>query len=375
MKIKNGFVNRLKSRISFGLRPGRTIIYDDDKNLNDAKEILLDSTVQVGRNVNVGLIKDSDRKPYYTKFEKFLKNNKIPYEYFDIHSSSWVEDARKLDMIIWRPMSSPWEIEEAREKIYFLERYCNKLVYPSFAEIMFYEKKILQYYILKNEGFPVIGTFISHDYDEVLRWIEKTQYPFVSKINTGAGSQGVSLVKNKNQAKRLTENIFRAGEATYWPFLKQKNYVFFQNYMENKGFDLRVTVIDENNIFGYFRKIPAGDFRASGMNLILKKELPREPIKTALDITKRLNFTNLSVDFLQSVKDDKFYIIEASNFIKIETDEQLKVNGIPGKYQYVKETDNLTFEEGKYWIQELILKRFFEKHFSRIHPPPLRVEQ
>jgi glutathione synthase/RimK-type ligase-like ATP-grasp enzyme len=180
----------------------------------------------------------------------------------------------------------------------------------------------------------------------------------------GSASQGVTLVRNKKQAKRFAESIFRVGKATYWPFLKQKNYVYFQKYLENDGFDLRVIIVDENHIFGYYREIPKGEFRASGMGLVVKKELPKEAVRIALDATKKLKFTNLSVDFLQSSMDDKFYIIEASNFIRIETDEQLKVNGIPGKYRYLKENDSLTFEEGKYWIQELFLKRFFEKKYS-----------
>jgi glutathione synthase/RimK-type ligase-like ATP-grasp enzyme len=365
MRIKNHFLNRLRYRLSFSRRPSREIIYEEKDNLNSAQTILLDPEIKVGdNNLYVGLVRDSGRTPYYTKFERFFRNNKISYNYFDIHLSSWIKNAQKYDVIVWRPRPSPWALEEARDKIYFLERCLSKLVYPSFAEIMFYENKILQYYILKNHGFPVIETFVSYDYDEVSDWIQKAQYPFVSKINIGSASQGVTLVKNKKQARRLVENIFRMGGKTYWAFLKQKNYACFQKYMENRGFDLRVTVIDENNIFGYFRKIPKGDFRASGMDLIIKKELPKEPIKTALDITKRLNFTNLSVDFLQSSKNGEFYIIEASNYIKIETDEQLKVNGIPGKYRYFKETDSLTFEEGKYWIQELFLKRYFEKHFS-----------
>jgi glutathione synthase/RimK-type ligase-like ATP-grasp enzyme len=339
--------------------------YQEKDNLDSAQTILLDPNIRAGNNnIYVGLVKDTGELPYYTKFERFLKNNKIAYDYFDIHSSSWNKDAAKFNVIIWRPMSSPWSLEEAREKIYVLEKYLNKLVYPSYAEIMFYENKILQYHNLKNEGFPVIETFISFDYDEVLDWIQKAQYPFVSKINMGSASQGVTLVRNKKQAKRFAESIFRVGKATYWPFLKQKNYVYFQKYLENDGFDLRVIIVDENHIFGYYREIPKGEFRASGMGLVVKKELPKEAVRIALDATKKLKFTNLSVDFLQSSMDDKFYIIEASNFIRIETDEQLKVNGIPGKYRYLKENDSLTFEEGKYWIQELFLKRFFEKKFS-----------
>ena len=362
MRIKNHFLNRLRYRISFSLRPSKIEVFEERSNLDLAETILIDSRINLGNIVNVGLVRDGDD---YTKFERFLKNNKIAYEYFNIHSSSWMEDAKKFDVFIWRPLFSPYELEEAREKIYFLERLLNKSVYPSFAEIMFYENKILQNYILKNEGFPVIETFISYDYDEVLDWLEKAKYPFVSKIKEGAASQGVSLIRNKKTARGHVEKIFRGGKPTYWPFLKQKNYVFFQKYVENEGFDLRVIVVDENHIFGYYREIPKGEFRASGMGLVVKKELPKEAVRVALDLTKKLTFTNLSVDFLQSKADERFYIIETSNFIKIETDEQLKINGIPGRYRYIYETDDLIFEKGSFWVQELTLKNFFEKSYLK----------
>jgi glutathione synthase/RimK-type ligase-like ATP-grasp enzyme len=339
--------------------------YQEKDNLDIAQTILLDPNIRAGNNdIYVGLVKDTGELPYYTKFERFLKNNKIAYDYFYIHSSSWNKDAAKFNVIIWRPMSSPWSLEEAREKIYVLEKYLNKRVYPSYAEVMFYENKILQYYILKNEGFPVIETFISYDYDEVLYWIEKAEYPFVSKLKEGSASQGVSLIRNKRTARGHVEKIFRGGKSTYWPFLKQKNYVFFQKYVENEGFDLRVIIVDENHIFGYYREIPRGEFRASGMGLLVKKELPKEAVKIALDITKQLRFTNLSVDFLRSKADGRFYVIEGSNFIRIKTDEQLKVNGTSGKYRYIYETDSLIFEKGIFWLQELILKRFFEKYYQ-----------
>ncbi len=365
MNTRNHLLNRLKYRISFTLRPGRITVSDEINDLELAEKISLDPKVGAHlQNMQAGLVKDGDSSPYYTKFERFLRSNNISYNYIDIHASSWMEAAKRFDFLIWRPMSTPWELEEAREKIYFLERSLNKPVYPSYNEIVFYENKILQYYFLKKMGFPVIETFISTDYDEAMDWVDKAEYPFVSKIKTGSASMGVSLLKDKKPAKEYIEKVFRSGYPTYWPFQRQKNYVFFQQYVENKGFDLRIIVIDEDNIFGYFREVPKGDFRASGMETVVKKELPIEAVKIALDIVNKLNFTNLSVDFLQSTQDNKFYIIETSNFIRIKTDEQLKINGVAGRYHYAVGSDSLHFEEGRYWIQELILKKYLEKHFS-----------
>lgn len=356
------FLDRLKYRVSFALRPSRNTICREACDLETASKVYLEPSLRSRmESMRAGLVRDGDGDhPYYSKFERFLKNNRIPYGFLEIHSSSWLEDAREFDIVIWRPMSFPYELDEAREKIHFLQETLKKHVYPSCSEIMFYENKVLQYYVLKSHGFPIIDTFITFDYDEARDWIRDAEYPFVSKIRTGSGSYSVSLIRNRRAAGKYVEGVFRSGRPTYWPFLRQKNYVFFQRYIENDGFDLRVIVIDEKNIFGYYREVPKRDFRASGMNTVVKKDLPKEAVKIAIEVTKKLGFSNLAVDLLRRTSDGKFLIIEASNFIKIETDEQLKIEGVPGIYRYLAETDSLLFEAGKYWPQELILRRYME---------------
>ena len=225
MITRNHLLNRLKYRISFASRPGRITVCSEANDLEHAEKISLDPQVTARlRNVRTALVKDSDSYPYYTKFERFLTNNNISYEYLDIHASSWMQDAKKFDLLIWRPMSTPWELEEAREKIYVLEKRLNKPVYPSYDEIVFYENKVLQYYVLRDMDFPVIETFISTDYDEAMDWIQTAEYPLVSKIKTGSASMGVSLLNNKRMAKNYIERIFRSGNPTYWPFICLKNW-------------------------------------------------------------------------------------------------------------------------------------------------------
>jgi hypothetical protein len=207
---------------------------------------------------------------------------------------------------------------------------------------MLYENKLMQFFTLTLAGLPVIRSLATYDYAEALRWIQQARYPFVSKIRTGSGSQGVTLVRTQRIARRIVEQVFRNGRATYWPFARQKNYVLFQEFMENKGYDIRVIVADDENIFGYFRSVPRGDFRASGYGALRFDALPREAIE------------------LQSAHDGRFHIIEISQFIKIDFASELLVNGVRGRYRYDTASQSLTFEPGRVWPQEIILKNFFE---------------
>jgi hypothetical protein len=67
---------------------------------------------------------------------------------------------------------------------------------------------------------------------------------------------------------------------------------------------------------------------------------------------------------LKDRRDDLFYIIEASTFIQVRTSEQLKVDGVPGRYQFENGTFN--FSPGRFWVQELVLqdlmKQWIEEH-------------
>ena len=175
----------------------------------------------------------------------------------------------------------------------------------------------------------------------------------MSKIKTGSGSRVMKFVKNYRQAPKIVKKNFGLGRKVWWTYSFEKDYVYFQEYIQNAEFDLRVIVIG-NKLFGYYRLKPKKDFRASGANLIEKKELPEEAMRTAIACRNHFNATMIAVDMLYSNKYKKFLIIESSIFFGIETAEQLKINGVPGYYLY--ENDKFVFNEGKYWVQELALE-------------------
>jgi glutathione synthase/RimK-type ligase-like ATP-grasp enzyme len=360
-KFKNYYLNRFLLNLYFNFRLKKINIAEENYELEKADKVLLDKSCLPDEDILVGLVKDTDPCPYYTKFRRFLRNNNINFDYYNIFNSNWMEEAEKFDIIIWRPMSSPWELEDAREKFYVLEQELNKLVFPSYRDLLIYENKVMQYYFLKKNNLPAVDTYIFYSYDEAMDFIKTADYPMVSKIKTGSGSSGVRMIKNYRSAKKLISNTFRGGEKTYWPFIKQKNVVLLQKYIPSK-FDLRVNVFDSEHIFGYYRYPEKNDFRASGFYNIERKELPLEAVKIALKVREKLNVIFIDVDFVQSLEDNKYYIIEFSYFNRIIRCERVILNGVPGGYRYDKDMDSLYFEEGRYWLQELMLKRFFETH-------------
>ena len=68
----------------------------------------------------------------------------------------------------------------------------------------------------------------------------------------------------------------------------------------------------------------------------------------------------MGVDMLYSEKHKKYYIIETSLFNQIDTPVQLEIDGVPGYYD-ISDKNNITFREGKFWVQELVLRDVIEE--------------
>jgi glutathione synthase/RimK-type ligase-like ATP-grasp enzyme len=203
-------------------------------------------------------------------------------------------------------------------------------------------------------NLPIVNTFVTNEKHEAMDYIKKCKFPAVAKITCGAGSQGVRLVKNYKQAKGICNKVFEDGLPTYWRYIKQKNYIYFQDFVPNAKFDLRI-IIAGNSFFGYYRQIPKDDFRASGAG---KEDFATPIPEEALLLAKKVkdNFPKtkmLAVDMLKDERNGLLYIIECSIFLHVDFPSELTVNGRQGRYIY--ENGQFVFEEGKYWCQELSL--------------------
>lgn len=331
--------------------------------IEQAEKVLLDKVP----NIVVGLVKGNDsysdiglvrERDYYPKYERFLNNNNIAYEYYNPLLSNWIEEAKRFDLIVWNTASDPSTQEIAEGKIYILEQMGKKCL-PSYDEVWSYENKIRANYLYDLHDLPSIPTFISHSKSETLDYLSKADFPIISKISTGSASYGVDKIDNLNQAKKLVDQVFSyKGKETYFKYINQKEYVYFQDFIEDATYDLRIMCVGED-LFGYYRYPNEGDFRASGAGNYEKKEIPTEALELAYQVYKALGSNFLATDFVYSEKTKQFLIIESSVFIGVDSCEQLAINDVPGKY-IRKSKNEYEFVEGKFWIQELTLKNLIE---------------
>lgn len=338
--------------------PAAPSIIDDRKELAVAPKVLMPWPSDIPK-PKVGLVQDFFMQPYWTKYERFLQNNGFPFEYYDVHRSNWLAASESFDVIIWAAEGKTPQIEEQRRKTYILEKHCGRICFPSYDTLMWHEDKIFQYEWLRKRGFPVIHTFISNSVSEAFDRLKSIRYPLVVKQPVGAGSLGVELARSDRQAREIIRQSFSpTGRQIYWPYIRQKDFVFFQDFQPNEGYDLRVIVVGDK-VFGYFRDVPPGEYRASGMGLVRKEKIPEAAIRLALHLARSLDLVIVAVDMLRDTG-GAFQIIELSAFIQVDTSEQLRVDEQPGAYVF-DASGNYYFQPGRFWIQELALKEFFER--------------
>lgn len=336
-----------------------------DEELNKAEVVLLDNSID--KNIKVGLVKDGDdyqgyvkERSYYPKYERFLKNNNIQYEYYDIYKSDWQEQAKNYDVVIWHTSSDVSTQDIATNKIYVLEKLLGIKCLPNFHEIWTYEDKINAHYLYQRYGLPEIPTFVTHSKEDALAYIEHCKFPLISKLATGSSSYGVDKINNKEEAEKVIKQSFsHKGRKTYFAYQNQKDYVLFQGFIDDATFDLRIMVVGDK-LLGYYRYPNKGDFKASGAGNVEKKAIPAEALELAYKVKELYDATFLATDLLYSEKDKQYYIIESSVFIGVDTPEQLVIDGVAGYYKRVAE-NSYEFHEGKFWVQELTLKEFFDR--------------
>ena len=341
--------------------PGSEDSYVDDRGKMTQVEPLSLTWPEGVPKPRIGIIRDLEPYPRWTKYCRFCQNNAIPFEIYDIHAHDWLVQAAQFDIIVGIWSCEFHCLEELREKFWVLETQLHKATVPSFAHALLYENKRLESYIAAIHHFPFARTFVSHNRKDALALVDKLPYPVVSKRVPSSGSVGAELVRTPRQAEWIIKRAFSpSGRRSQFPYARQKNYVYFQEYMPNDGYDLRIIVVS-NWVFGYYRKVLPGDFRASGMNLVEKRDLPKGAMVLALQFNAVVNSPMLVVDMLQGV-DGQFHIIEYSPICQMESPEQLHVNGIPGVYIF-DEDGNFRFQPGRFWAHELALREFLSNHY------------
>jgi len=316
----------------------------------------------------------------------YCKDQHIPYKIVDCYKSDIIQQLADCNALMWHfNHQSPKDVLFAKQLLYSVSKSCKK-VFPDFDTVWHFDDKVGQKYLLEAIGAPLVPSYVFYTKQEALDWVNRIVFPKVFKLRGGAGSANVRLVRTKSDAIKLIHQAFGRGFSPYesWSNLKErirkfrngktslfdvfkgvirlihttdfakvhgreKGYVYFQNFIPDNNFDIRVIVID-GKAFAIKRMVRENDFRASGSGFIKyeKENFDVETIRLSFEIANKLKSQCLALDYIYI--DNRPLIVEIS-------------------YGYVKEVyypcvgywdHDLTWHEGKFnsqgWMVDLILK-------------------
>src|SRR5690606_5347730 len=155
-----------------------------------------------------------------------------------------------------------------------------KRVFPDYRTTWHFDDKVGQKYLFESIDAPVVPSHVFYDRCRALEWAASTTYPKVFKLRGGAGATNVRLVSNFKECRRIIKKAFSKGfpAFTRWTMFKdyyrqfvrdrnlkrfiksvarfifttedfkmsvrQKGYVYFQDFVPNNNCDIRLIVID-----------------------------------------------------------------------------------------------------------------------------------
>jgi glutathione synthase/RimK-type ligase-like ATP-grasp enzyme len=331
-------------------------------------------------------IKDDFERDIYQEILNYNGIDTIEFTYKDEHL---LEKLKSADYIIMKWGHSHNELQFASTYLPILEKQMHKKIFPNFETCWHYDDKVKQDILLKQAGFPFVESWLFYDRERALDWADSADYPVVFKLTRGAGSFGVLLVSDSNQAKSLIKRMFSGGvrqdalklselpklvnndlsklikyikkaffdgylrkdSLPYWSI--HKNYAYFQKFCPNNSFDTRVTTAGQR-AHAFRRFVRKNDFRASGGNRwdITPANIDLNLVRIALDISRYFGFQSMAYDFVYD---------EKGNPRIVEMSYMYGGAGYPDFMNGYWDAD-LNWHEGRFWPQffelaDLIIER------------------
>jgi glutathione synthase/RimK-type ligase-like ATP-grasp enzyme len=350
----------------------------------------------------VGILKRSSfsNDPEIRIYKEILDFNGVSNIFLDINQKNFWDDIKSLDVLIYKWGHDHHNHQIATTILPVIENSLGIKCFPDWSTCWHFDDKVKQYYLLKENGFPVVDSFVFWKKDAAIEWlINYNDFPLVFKLRNGAGSMSVRLIKNRKKAKKQITRMFRKGilqteispsqlvqilnfdpiktfryyaigfrnryiypeRRQFW--IRHKNYIYFQKFLSGNQWDTRVTTAG-NRAHAFRRFNRPNDFRASGSNRwdINPSEIDMRMIKIALGISKKLKFQAMAYDFIYDEnKDPK--IIEMSYLY-----------GGAGYPDFMNGywDENLKWHEGRFWPQYFELVDLLEMNELKL--PSLDIE-
>lgn len=270
------------------------------------------------------------------RWVEYCLKNDLEFKLVNAYDSDILKQLENCNAFMWHHYSDSDYREAlfANQLILSVEIMGLK-VFPNFSTSWFFNDKIAQKYLLEAIGAPFVKSYVFYTKKEALTWVNETVFPKVFKLRSGAGSLNVKLINTKNQAQKIINKAFGNGfpqldrfeyfkdKYQKWKdgkglielfkgfgrfvfssefskmYHKEKGYAFFQDFVPNNNFDIRVVIVG-NKAFALKRFVKKGDFRASGSGYIIynKEEIDIRCVKISFEVNNKIKAQSIAFDYI-----------------------------------------------------------------------------
>lgn len=268
---------------------------------------------------------------------KYCEQNKIDYDVINCYDTHIIEQLTQYDILLWHISHHSYhDMIFARDIIYTAQKMGVK-TFPDFDTLWHFDNKIAQSYLLKAMKVVVPDFWAFFILDDAIKWIKKEcVFPVIAKLKSGSGSMNVKLIKNRSEAISYSKKMFSSGfNASPNPLFKissnvrsskslhdiiarfkripdflqtlkgsssfpnEKKYLYFQEFIPNNGFDLKIVTVGDKLSF-IARNIRKNDFRASGGgDIFFDRDLvDKSIIESAFEASNKLGVQCMGYDYV-----------------------------------------------------------------------------
>lgn len=275
-------------------------------------------------------------KGFAPRWEAYCKENNIEYITVNPYDSNIIQQVDGCDAFMWHFAHYDYrDMLFARQLIFSLEQRGIKC-FPNSKTCWHFDDKVGQKYLLESIGAPLVPSYVFYTEKDALKWMEQTSFPKVFKLRGGAGSTNVLLAHSSKQAKHFVRKAFNRGYSQYNAYgmmrdnikkfcqgkssikkiaksavrvlippqygkmrAKEIGYAYFQDFIPNNTFDIRVVVIGDK-AFALKRLCRKGDFRASGGGSLVydKGQIDERCVQIAFEVNEKLQSQSIAFDFV-----------------------------------------------------------------------------
>lgn len=325
---------------------------------------------------------------YSERWIEYCKDNGIDYKIVNAYENDIIDQVKDCNIFMWHHHHANYKDALFAKQLLYSLQIAGKRIFPDFNTGWHFDDKVGQKYLLESIEAPLVPSYVFYSKNDALNWINKTIFPKVFKLRGGAGSSNVKLVRTKKQAIKFVSRAFGKGFSQFdrWNYLKEqfnkreltkksyllilkgivrlfittefakmhaqeKGYVYFQDFIPNNNFDIRVIVIG-NKAFAIKRLIRDHDFRASGSGKIIynKEEIDIRCVELSFLINETIKAEAIAYDFIFD-RENKPLIVEISYGFAVPAYDKC-----PGYW-----TKNLSWHEESFNPQKWMIENLINK--------------